>query len=371
MRSKPAVVVVAACIVTGLLGLAAVRGLAAPPEELQGLPPLVQVTAVTFQEGTREIRATGVTRASRRAELSFTIGGRMGERMVETGSLVEAGDPLAQIDPGPLRNAARAARASVGQVRAQLGQARRDRRRARALSMEHAVSAARLDAARATVRALGAHRAAARAEADEAVRMLEEGTLRAPFSGIVSAVLLEPGEFTAPGRPVIVLSGRDTVEVEFDIAESRIHAIDVGARVRVNLPLAGREGLVGTVRSVGRSATSSAQQFPVVVQLPSDDRTLPGMTAEVVFDVGEAAMLTVPLRAVFNPGGQHPSVYIVRDGLARRVELEAGNPSGDWIAVTGDLLAGEFVVVAGHAALIDGEEVRSEQAQRLTDGPTS
>src|SRR6185312_1546637 len=74
---------------------------------------------------------------------------------------------------------------------------------------------------------------------------------------------------------------------------------------------------------------------------------------------GTATALSVPYAALLDDGGQ-PYVFVVTGGVAHRTDVETGAHSGDRIAITKGLKAGDQVVVAGGTALDDGMKVRTK-----------
>ena len=83
----------------GIFWLSAGAGRYAKPEVSSR--KRVRVAAVETGNVSREIRFSGVLRAAKRAELSFTVAGRMETRPVEIGSRVEAGQLIALLDEQP------------------------------------------------------------------------------------------------------------------------------------------------------------------------------------------------------------------------------------------------------------------------------
>jgi len=317
----------------------------------------VLVVPVFRDAGLREFRGSGLTRAVDRAELSFTVGGRLASRRVQIGDHVGAGDVLAELDRAPFENAVRAAAGGARQASAQSRQAARDRRRLRSLSDAEVTSTMELEQATTAVRTFGGGRTSARAQLDEARRMLAEANLVAPFAGVVTDVLLQPGEFAMPGRPVLILSGDDGIEIEVEVPEVAVGRIEPGSSVHVSLPLADIEGLTGTVRVVGLAASHQGRVFPVIVRLPDAPRVVPGMAAEIVFQVQVEPELAVPVTAVVDPGGHHPTVFKVHNGRAHRVAVTVHDLVEGRVTVRGALAEGDHVVVGGHGGLTDGEEV--------------
>jgi multidrug efflux pump subunit AcrA (membrane-fusion protein) len=67
--------------------------------------------------------------------------------------------------------------------------------------------------------------------------------------------------------------------------------------------------------------------------------------------------LTVPLGAIVDPGTGRTRVFRVVEGRAAVTPVSVGRLVGGDVEVTGELAAGDHVVVAGHQQLLDGETV--------------
>src|SRR5215207_981230 len=141
MHARSALVLVAA------LTLAACkddpRDAAAPPLPT---PTPVQVATVEPAPATSTFALTGVVRARREADVGFRAGGRIIERLADVGVTVEAGQPLARLDPRDLALAVRSAEADLAAADAAARQAANDAARSRALLRDGWVSAAANDA---------------------------------------------------------------------------------------------------------------------------------------------------------------------------------------------------------------------------------
>lgn len=304
------------------------------------------------------LRLHGVTRAARRAVLAFTVGGRVRRRPVRVGDSVRQGQVLASLDRRQLANSVAATAAALGQVTAQLSQAQRELARGRSLNRSGALPSQALEQAQTRQQVLRARQQMTRVKLKEARRVLSEATLRAPFAGIISAVLVQPGELVAPGRPVVAVAGARQLEVQVEAPESVVFQLKRGQPVTVDLPLTGRSGIPGTIKSLGLAAGGPGQLFPLVVALTDAARVRPGMTAEVVARQAARPDLVVPTAAVMNPSGTSPSLFVVRQGRVRRLTVTLGSLRGDRVAVRGPLRVDEQAVVGGHAALVDGDRVR-------------
>ena len=269
----------------------------------------------------RRVHFAAVTRARDRAVLSFTVPARVTYRPVEEGDPVAAGQLLARLDDREYRHAAEAARAGVAELSARYDQSRRDLRRTKELAAANVATAAALEQAGAQAAALASQLQGAKARLNEAERLLAETVLEAPFSGTVTGLHIEPGEWAAPGQPAVELAGDGPVELKVEVPESIVTRLQVGQSVSVVLPFSNHAAASGRISSVAKAAISAGRLFPVKVDLDHGPGVRAGLTAQVQFDLSSDKVLTVPLAAVVNPGASQ------RHGqglFGREIKLDLG-----------------------------------------------
>lgn len=302
-----------------------------------------------------QIHLSGELRARHQARLSFTVAGRIAQRPIAAGAAFDQGALLAALDPAPFDHRVAETRAAAQELQARLALARRELARLEGLRAAEAVSLDRLDAARSGVATLVAGHEQASVALAEARRARAEAELRAPFAGVVTAVLLEPQEYAQPGLPVVAIASRDALELHAEVPEALLAALPPGQAVEVVLPLAGRR-LAGRVERLGLAA-AGGRLFPVIVALEPDAAALPGMTAELLIPAAAPPALALPLAAVIDPAGGRPYVWAVRDGRVEAVALTVQGLHGDRVLADAALVPGEAVVVAGHGSLSAGSPV--------------
>lgn len=322
---------------------------------------VVKVVSVAPAPAAAPMTFSGVVRAERRANLAFTLGGRMVARPAQVGQAVKKGDELARLDLAPLRNAKAVAKARLNDAQARLRQLMRDLQREERLVKAGAGRREAVEQLTSDVAAARAARDQAEAGNAEAQRQLNEARLRAPFAGTIIDVMLEAGEFARPGIPVVVVSAEDRLEVEVQVPEAVRSRLKPNALVQVLLPLAGGHRLEGRVAHLGRGASGPGQLFPVVVRLPRSKDLAPGYTAEVQFEVETADAVMVPVAAVADPGGKNPFVFRVAGDRAEKVAVRVQRLVGDRVTVQSELQIGDRVVVKGHISLLAGEAVEARQ----------
>jgi RND family efflux transporter MFP subunit len=312
-------------VLVGLIGLL-VSVLTGEPD-----PQLVSIASVTSERGVRELRVAGITRAIRSAEISSDSAGRLVRCAVNPGARVNEGALLVELQPTATSEP----------------QGSRRRSRSRSRSREEAPPA-------------------------------EPVSIRAPFSGIVSDVLVETGATVNAGQPVLVLYGTEGVELEVRVPVTEILGaargsnlprgnIARGLEVRVDVPNANLFGVRGTVENVGEAA-APATDVPVLVRLDSQLLVMPGLDAEVVFRSEPQRHLRVPAEAVVAAADGTSSVFVVRDNTAVQLPIEAGQLANGQMVVVGAIEAGDHVVVGGHEGLVSGTRVAAQGTGALATG---
>ena len=329
-----------------LIGAGAALAIACGQAETTAPPATAPIFADMHVVATRavagELVAAGAVHAAARVELATRMAGQVTEVAVREGDAVRADQVLARVDSRDVEAAVARARAGQDEARAALVLAESEAQRAAALFAEAAISprdhdraiAAR-DRARATVDA--ASRGVAAAEAQRTY-----GELRAPFAGVVVARLVDEGDLSTPGLPLLTVERRDSVRVTVSVSESVATGLTVGERVSVEV---GGTRIGGTLRSVVPAQGPAARSFEVDVWLAGDVGPQPGHFARVYFSGNRREALLVPVAALVQHG-QLQGVYVVADGRAVLRWIRTGTRFGDDVEVLSGLDAGDTLAIA-------------------------
>lgn len=116
--------------------------------------------------------------------------------------------------------------------------------------------------------------------------------IRAPVSGVVARIFLRPGDFAAPGRPVLAMYDPATRYVEARFEETKVSHLKVGQKAQITVDALPGVKLSATIR---RMTPAAAQEFALI---PRD------VTA------GEFTKVTqrVPVELVIEDLADHPEV---------------------------------------------------------------
>jgi RND family efflux transporter MFP subunit len=222
-------------------------------------------------------------------------------------------------------------------------------------------AAARLAGTQAGIEGADAHLASARAAAGAATATESFATVRAPFDGLVTERLTDPGNLAAPGIPLLRMESDGARQVVVRVDEARTAYVHAGDLVMVLIDAAAEQGaddtgLEGVVTEVARAVGTDQRAFTVKVSLPSTVTARSGSFARVVFRGAPRRALLVPAHAI-QRHGQVLSVFVVQDGVATLRLIRVGASSSEGVEVVAGLDAGESIVVSPLTRLADGVRV--------------
>jgi HlyD family secretion protein len=303
--------------------------------------------------------ASGKLQAVRETQVGAESSGIVESLAVNEGAIVRKGDLLGQLTAGDTAPRLAAARASLDVAdknaraeQAALDKARQELARFQLLAERKQVSTAELERAEADVRVQAARTEAAQAKAREAAAEVERvgpefgrREVRAPFNGVITDRLVEPGTPVSAAQGWFRISEMAATEIQVETDENNLGKLRVGQPVVAFVPAYPDRPFRGTLTQVGPFVDSERGVVRLKItpqELP--DFVLPNMTVDVSIEVRRANQaLALPVSAVALQASP-PFVLAVGEGgvLERRpVRVIGRNP--DWVAVL-DLPEGTSVV---------------------------
>jgi RND family efflux transporter MFP subunit len=356
----------------------------------------VKVEPAGERQVARTVIATGTLAAEDQVVLGFQVPGRLSELLVDLGSRVRRGQPLARLDPTDFRlrveqaeAALRQARVRVGltpegtdnrvnieetavvaQARAVLVEARLTRERMVKLWEQQLVARAQLDAAVAAlqvaearyqdaveeVRNRQAVLAQRRSELELARQQLADTTLTSPIDGAVRERRASVGQYLAAGTPVATVVQLDPLRLRVAVPER--DAADVRPGQNVRLTVEGDSASYGgRVVRLSPAIEEQSRTLLVEAEIPNPRGALrPGAfaKAEITTDAGHPVVV-VPASAIVTFAGID-KVLAVADGRAVEKRVQLGRRLGEHVEVVSGLDKGEAVVVQP-GNLVGGQQV--------------
>ncbi len=342
--------------VSALLCLLLLSACSAPAPGPEPRP--VMVTRAVSGDGALQAYA-GEVHAREETTLSFRIAGKLTRRLVDAGSRVRAGQPLAELDPSDVRLQSEASRAALVSAQSDLTLARAELARYKNLVDRQLVSQSLYDARVASTRAAEARVRQAGAQSAASGNQVGYAVLRAPADGVISQRLAEAGQVVAAGQAVFLLAVNGEREVAISVPEQGLERFAVGRELAVELWTRPGQRFPGSVRELSPAADPVTRTYAARVSFsaPANGVEL-GQSARVYARVDGDSRLRLPLSALAQRKDQ-AAVWVV-DPASQKVHLRTiavGAFAEDGVPVISGLRADEWVVAAGTHLLLEGERV--------------
>ncbi len=300
--------------------------------------PNVEVATVTAREVAQQVLFTGNVQAEAVNNIAPQSPRRINEIRFDVGDHVKKGELLVSLDNSALI-----------QAKAQMENAKIEYERTEELYKIGGASKSEYDARRLQY------------EVGKSTyeNLLENTTLTAPISGIVTARNYDKGDMTG-GLPVLVIEQIRPVKIMINISENLFAKVRKGMKVDITLEAYGDEKFEGSISRIYPTINNSTRTFQAEVTIPNnDERVRPGMFARVTLPYEKHTRVVAPDRAVNKlMGSGDRYVYVLEaDGTVRYSKVTLGRRMDyEWEILSG-LEDGQTVVVKGQVALTNGCKV--------------
>ena len=347
----------------------------------------VQTAAVSTQQWPAVYEATGTVCARTAAVLSSKVMAYVRQVAVQVGDRVQEGQLLVTLDAQDLDSKVRGAEAAevevmssipeaesgVAGAKANLDLAQSTFQRMQELASEKSISNQEFDEASARLKSaqaayemarakrtqLDSKRASVQQEIRGASIMRDYTRISAPFSGVVTAKSVEPGNLAAPGAPLLTVEREGAYRLEASVDESRLPFVKAGQAVDVALESLDRR-FTAHVSEIVPSVDASSRTYIVKIDLPAMPNLRSGMFGRAMFPLGTRKVATIPPLAMVEHG-QLQSVFVIEDGCARTRLITTGDRRQSAVEVLSGLSEGEKLVSPAPAGLTDGARVEVRQ----------
>jgi RND family efflux transporter MFP subunit len=311
------------------------------------------------------------------------VDGYIAKLHVDKGDFVKANQLLVEIDHTDYQHAVNQAKANLSAAKAKVSQqeavvrnAKMTFDRMQALIKDQFVSQQDVDNAQVNFDAAKAARESLQAQVDQmevalaqAETNLAYSYIRAPFSGYIAERNLDTGAYVSSAtaststmsRGIMSLHDINTVRVLIEVVERDIPLVKIGQKAELRAEAYPDHLFEGTVTRIVQALNRATRTMTVEIDLPNRDRRLKGgMFARVDVMVGtHRQALQIPIDAVSRLEDTQ-YVYVVREGKARRVDVQIGALSGSRVEITNGLAGDDQVIVAGKDLVHDGTPVQTQ-----------
>lgn len=340
--------IVCACLLLGgaLTGCDRQTGGTSVPKQKPASEHLVEVQPVVLEPVSSAYQRTASLKARRIARVYNQEEGRILDLPWYEGDRVEKNALLLRLDDALLR-------AELDKAWATARQANLNLERLDNLVKRNAVSKDERERARTALDVAMAER-----------RMLETRLsymrVEAPFTGLVSARLAEPGDVIGEHTHVLTLIDPSSLVIEVQVSELLLPHLKLGNLVEIRIDALGRVEYSGKILRIHPALDPSTRQGVVEVALdPVPEGARAGQFARVTLKTAVAPRLLIPFPAL-QRDRQGEYVYLVdADSKARRTLVRSGLRAAQRVEILEGLSPGQQVITRGLLGLADGKKVKA------------
>lgn len=288
--------------------------------------------------------------------LSFRVGGTLSDIFVEEGQLVEKGALLARLEVDELQERMKRASSEVSKAEDQFNFWIREYRIDSILVKQGAVSETRYHQSLLNYQSARSSLNAARHALAETRIMVEYASLKAPYTGYIGTIQMNPGVNIGPNEPVMFLHA-GAPRIELNVLEQDVrNGLKAGSPVYIDEC----DG-TGNVQRIDAQARPPFESVRIYVTLPSSCLAgrRPGsyMTVELVQQTFQNAFL-VPESAI-DLRGARPRVFRVNDrDIVEAISVDLGIQQGNWRQVKSPLSAKDRIIYTGTVTVSPGTPVK-------------
>lgn len=215
--------------------------------------------------------------------------------------------------------------------------------------------------------------------------VLDQKSVRAPFSGTIGIAKVDLGQYLTPGTVIATLQATDTMRVDFTVPEQSFTALKLGQTVKVG---PNQDDLSHTGKIVGvdpkidpstrlvsvraevanpEHALTPGQFVQVRVELPQEDNVIAlPQTAVVTSLYGDYVYAVRPEKP---KEGEKPAEGQAEKRVALQVFVKLGRRFGGVVEITDGLKQGDIVITAGQNRLSPGIPVQVDNTVNPIPAP--
>jgi len=277
----------------------------------------------------------------REVSISSETAGKVVTINIKEGDAVSAGYLLAQLDTDLLKAQLAAAKASYDNAVSTLQ---------RYEGAASGVTKLQMDNARTQIMT-------SKAEVAQLEKQISMCTIKAPFSGIITAKNFELGAVVAAGSQIAELTNIDQLKLEINVPEGNITSFKKGQDITVGTDVYPDKKFIGVVDMVGAKADASHNYTLKILVNNSDHLLKAGMYGRIqLSETGHAPVIAVPRSALIG-SSKEPEVFVIENGVAHIRVIENGAGNETEVQAKSGLKEGEIIATGGLVNLFEGAKV--------------
>jgi len=315
-------------------------------------PHLVEVISAQPRNLQISYERTGTLKYRRLAHIYNQIEGQIIRFPWFEGDQVKQNDLLVKLDDQLLR-------AEQAKTRANVRQAQQDQERLRKLKNKKVASDDEVMRARTALDI-------ARAEQQILATRIGYSEIRAPFDGVITQRLAEPGDVKPRHSHLLTVADPISMIVEVSASELLLPQLNIGDPVTIRIDAIGDASNPGRILRIHPQLDAESRQGLVEARFEQPPAGIQaGQFARLTFSTRKAQKLMIPFTALHRDR-QGEYVYILSDGQARRTAVRSGIRIKHEVAILDGLKQEQKIITRGFLGLSDNKQVKVANQEKMS-----
>jgi len=208
---------------------------------------------------------------------------------------------------------------------------------------------------------------------------LDYTKVRAPYDGVLTARFADPGALVQGATssatqavPLFTIMDVSTLRFYVNVPQEDAPFVKKGTPATIVLTEPAEKKIETTVTRSTMSLDPSTRTMLVEIDIPNPGEALvSGMFVEVILTLRQHQNALVVPPAALVADSSSKAVFVVDQGMARKVSITTDIDDGVWVEVTSGLTGAEDIVVVGKSQLVDGKPAKASPYNLPSGKPSS
>lgn len=304
----------------------------------------VQMDTLQLENVNAEFSYSGTFEPNKETKISAELQGKINTILVDAGSVVRKGQTLIQLDNSLLK-------LQLQTIEVQIEGLEADVNRYTILAKADAIQGVQLEKAELGLKS-------AKVQKATLLEQINKTTIKAPFSGVVTAKLSEEGAFAAPGVPLLQITDITTLKFTVYVPEKDLNQFKLNQSYSLSADAYSEILLTGKTTMIGSKANMGSS-FPVqfMVNNTSELKIKSGMFGKVLLKSETSRKgIVIPSSAIQGIENQ-PQVYLIKNGKSVLQNITISKKIQNKAIVSSGLNEGDVIVTKGFINLFNGANI--------------
>ncbi|MBN1960949.1 MAG: efflux RND transporter periplasmic adaptor subunit [Deltaproteobacteria bacterium] len=339
----------------------------------------VRVHTITREDISDELTYVTNLRAFADVKIYSTVPDRILYFPWQDGDYIERGQRVALIRKSGLDKGLEQLVAQAEALDVQIKNAASEVERNKSLLEANSISRQLFDQVQTQYLSLQAQRRALEASRDQLAITAGNAIITAPISGVIASKMLEVGDIAMPQVPLCQILSIAKLKATLNFIESDINKVKIGQKATIHFdayPKRSFAGVISTIMPFLDPGTLT-NTVEITIDNPIDETSAkrllkPGMFGRAIIVVAKRSqVIVVPEEALLLDNSllqqQDKNLrlaFVVHNKTAQQRVVQLGARKGSKWEIKQGVEAGEQIIIRGHHALKDGQEIKIDEKKQ-------